>query len=157
MTQFKRRIYQLLRLASHSDISNIVEFQLAMASETENLALDPTIVAKGVRQVISELHVGNYYVWDENGIKGCLMTLPEWSEWRNGTVLWIHSVYIEPQSRKQGIYKKMYQSLKEKVLNDPGLRGLRLYVDKTNLTAQKVYRALGMSDEHYQLFEWMKP
>jgi RimJ/RimL family protein N-acetyltransferase len=147
----------VLRLASHSDIPDIVAFQLAMASETENLMLDPSIVAEGVRHVISEQNLGNYYVWDEKGIKGCLMTLPEWSEWRNGTVLWIHSVYIEPRSRKQGIYKKMYQSLKEQVLNDPGLRGLRLYVDKTNLTAQKVYRALGMSDEHYQLFEWMKP
>lgn len=147
----------MFRLANHSDIPDIVAFQLAMASETENLMLDPTIVAEGVRHVISEQNLGNYYVWDEKGIKGCLMTLPEWSEWRNGMVLWIHSVYIEPRSRKQGIYKKMYQSLKEQVLNDPSLRGLRLYVDKTNLTAQKVYRALGMSDEHYQLFEWMKP
>jgi ribosomal protein S18 acetylase RimI-like enzyme len=36
------------------------------------------------------------------------------------------------------------------------LRGLRLYVDKSNANAQKVYEALGMSGEHYHLYEWLK-
>ena len=34
--------------------------------------------------------------------------------------------------------------------------GLRLYVDKTNLRAIDVYQKLGMSDEHYHLYEWLK-
>ena len=41
-------------------------------------------------------------------------------------------------------------------LKNENWKGLRLYVDKTNLTAKQVYRALEMTDEHYQLFEWLK-
>jgi RimJ/RimL family protein N-acetyltransferase len=31
-----------------------------------------------------------------------------------------------------------------------------LYVEKRNAAAQKVYERLGMSREHYEMFEWMK-
>ena len=46
--------------------------------------------------------------------------------------------------------------LKSMVLNSQELRGLRLYVDKSNDKAQKVYENLSMSGEHYHLYEWMK-
>ena len=39
---------------------------------------------------------------------------------------------------------------------EPSVRGLRLYVDKRNDKAKKVYEALGMNGEHYALYEWMK-
>ena len=46
--------------------------------------------------------------------------------------------------------------LKDHVQNTEALGGLRLYVDKTNTNAQKVYEAIGMNGEHYSMFEWMK-
>ena len=66
---------------------------------------------------------------------------------------------MEQNFRGKGVYKGLYLHLKEVAQNhkDVRVRGLRLYVDKTNQIAQKVYRALGMSDEHYDLFEWMTP
>jgi ribosomal protein S18 acetylase RimI-like enzyme len=36
---------------------------------------------------------------------------------------------------------------------DPSIRGLRLYVDKSNVRAQQVYQAMGMNGEHYSVFE----
>jgi ribosomal protein S18 acetylase RimI-like enzyme len=40
--------------------------------------------------------------------------------------------------------------------SDSTLRGLRLYVDKSNTKAIATYESLGMNQEHYHLFEWLK-
>lgn len=139
------------------DIDTIAEFQICMALETEKLKLDPATVQKGVTAVLDDPSKGKYWLAEINGkVIGSLLTMPEWSDWRNGTVLWIHSVYVEKDYRGQGVYKKMYEFLKKMVLESSDLRGLRLYVDKTNLDAQAVYEKLGMSGEHYHLFEWLK-
>ena len=139
------------------DIDTIAEYQVKMAFETENMKLDPATVNLGVTAVMDDPGKGKYWLAEIDGkVAGCLLKIPEWSDWRNGTVLWIHSVYVHPDFRKHGVYKAMYGHLKQMVDEDHDLRGLRLYVDKTNIQAQKVYEALGMSGEHYHLFEWMK-
>jgi GNAT superfamily N-acetyltransferase len=139
------------------DIQTIADFQILMALETENLKLDPATVEKGVSAIFDDPSKGKYWLAEINGrVVGCLLTIPEWSDWRNGTILWIHSVYVHPDVRKQGVYRKLYEHLKKMVDDSKDLRGLRLYVDKTNIKAQKVYEVLGMSGEHYHLFEWLK-
>lgn len=147
----------LIRPGLLFDIPVIAESQVKMAWETENLKLDPPTVDKGVAAVFDDPSKGKYWLAEVDGqVVGCLLTVPEWSDWRNGTVLWIHSVYVHPDFRKHGVYKKLYSHLKQMVEESPDLRGLRLYVDKTNERAQKVYEALGMSGEHYHLYEWLK-
>ncbi len=147
----------IIRKARIADHYFIATSQVAMALETENLKLDPETVNRGVMAVLNDSHKGEYYIAElDNEPVGCLLTLPEWSDWRNGTVLWIHSVYVIPPLRGSGVYRNLYLHLKEKVTNEPSLRGLRLYVDKTNQKAQAVYQKLGMTKEHYELFEWMK-
>lgn len=144
-------------LLEHQDF--IVSSQMAMAFETEKLKLDFETVKKGVGAVFQDSSKGKYYVALDSGKNepiACLLLIPEWSDWRNGTVLWIHSVYVVPEYRGKGVYRAMYLELKSKVEKDPALRGLRLYVDKTNTQATQVYEKLGMSKEHYDLFEWMK-
>jgi GNAT superfamily N-acetyltransferase len=140
------------------DIDTIADFQVKMAFETENgLKLDPPTVNKGVSAVMDDPSKGKYWLAEVDGnVVGCLLTVPEWSDWRNGTVLWIHSVYVMPEFRKHGVFKALYEHLKEMVNTSGDLRGLRLYVDKSNARAQEVYQKLGMSDDHYSLYEWMK-
>lgn len=139
------------------DIPVIADYQIKMALETESMKLDPPTVELGVSAVFDDPSKGKYWLAESNGqVVGCLLTVPEWSDWRNGTVLWIHSVYVHPDFRKQGVYRLLYSHLKEMVSSSKELRGLRLYVDKTNTQAQKVYEVLGMSGEHYHLYEWMK-
>ncbi len=130
-----------------------------MALETEEVRLDPPTVDLGVRAVFDDPAKGRYLVAESGspgGIVACLLTLPEWSDWRNGTVLWIHSVYVVPEARGSGVFRAMYRFLVEEVEADPTLRGLRLYVDRRNRAAQATYRRLGMSDQHYLLFEWLR-
>jgi len=146
-----------IRKGKLHDLERIVELQLRMAQETEGLRLDRNVVSKGVRGVFQEPARGTYWVAEEKGkILGVLLAIPEWSDWRNGTVLWIHSLYIIPEARRRGVFKKLYLNLKRQVEKSPKLRGLRLYVDKANKPAQKVYERLGMNKEHYELYEWLK-
>lgn len=145
------------RKAQPADHATITRFQLAMALETEKLSLDPEICSRGVRAVFDDPRKGAYYVCEKDGrIVASLLILPEWSDWRNGEVWWIHSVYVLPEERGGGAFRKLYEHIQGLVRADDQLRGLRLYVDKTNVSAQSVYRKLGMTDEHYYLFEWMK-
>ena len=147
----------MIRAATPDDIPVIIDFQQKMAWETERVKLDPEVLAAGVKNLFQDINKGKYYVAEENGaVVGSLMTTYEWSDWRNGTVLWIQSVYIIQSHRGKGIYKKMYEYIQEMVKKSPDLRGVRLYVDKTNKPAQQVYEKLGMNGEHYQVFEWMK-
>jgi ribosomal protein S18 acetylase RimI-like enzyme len=143
--------------AKISDLDFIVAAQMAMAKETENYLLDLNTLTKGVQAVFDSPSKGEYFMADFNSKRaGMLLTIPEWSDWRNGTVLWIHSVYVLPEFRSQGIYKALYLHLKNMVESSTTYRGLRLYVDKRNLKAQTVYQKLGMDNQHYELYEWLK-
>jgi len=148
----------LVREATEKDIPSLLDFQLKMALETENITLEISSLTLGVHRLFKDPTKGRYYVAEENGeVAGCLMTTYEWSDWRNGTVLWIQSVYVSKEHRSRGVYRKMYGYIRQLVESDPSLRGIRLYVDKTNKTAQETYVKSEMNGEHYTVFEWMKP
>jgi GNAT superfamily N-acetyltransferase len=145
-----------VRLATIDDSQTIVDYQLAMAMETESLELHRPTVALGVAAVFDDSNKGTYWIAQcDDRIVGSLLTIPEWSDWRNGTVLWIHSVYIEPGMRRRGVFCKMYGHLKQQVERSDDLRGLRLYVARKNHPAQSAYQSLGMTKEHYEMYEWM--
>ncbi len=146
-----------VRKANINDLKKIVSFQLAMANETEGIDLNQPTVEKGVEAVLTDPNKGNYYVAERNGeVVSSLLTTFEWSDWRNGTILWIQSVYVLPEFRRKGIYRNMYSHIKNMVLNDNELNGIRLYADKSNFPAQKTYETLGMNQDHYITFEWLK-
>lgn len=146
-----------IRPARPGDARAIVEFQIRMARETEGLELDLPTVTRGVRAVFDDPSKGEYWVAEAGGrVVSSLMTTYEWSDWRDGTVLWVQSVYVLPEMRGSGVYRRLYEHLRERVRSSPGLMGIRLYVDRRNTAAQRVYERLGMSREHYEMFEWMK-
>lgn len=146
-----------VRKANLKDMVSIVEFQLKMANETEGIDLDKPTVTKGVSAVLNDTSKGQYYVAViNNKVVSSLLTTFEWSDWRNGTILWIQSVYVLPDWRRKGVYRNMYAHIKDLVLKDKNLNGIRLYADKSNTPAQKTYKTLGMSPDHYVTFEWLK-
>ena len=147
----------IVRKATSEDVNSIVDFQLLMARETEEIALNKSTVMKGVSAVLGDNTKGQYYVAEtDDKIVSSLLTTFEWSDWRNGTVLWIQSVYVLPEFRRMGVYSSMYSFVKEQVINNSDLKGIRLYADKSNYQAQKTYKTLGMSPDHYVTFEWLK-
>lgn len=146
-----------VREANKSEASIIARFQIIMAMESEGMKLDKEVIEKGVSAVFDDAAKGKYYVAEFKGeLIGSMLNTYEWSDWRNGSIVWFQSVYVKPDFRRNGIFKAMYLHIKKLVENDNTLKGMRLYVDKGNERAQKVYQALGMSGEHYDTYEWMK-
>ena len=147
----------LIQKAVPDDIEQLIDFQQRLAFETENVVLDAQTLRRGMKAMFDEPAKGIYYVVKENAdIIGCHMITYEWSDWRNGTVWWLQSVYVIESHRKKGVFKMMYDNLVNTIKQDPQLVGLRLYADKTNERALKVYNAMGMDGSHYAIFEWMK-
>lgn len=143
-----------IRRASLSDSGIITAFNIEMAKETEGKTLDPTTVAAGVHALIERPHYGFYVVAEQQGnVAGSLLITFEWSDWRNGVIWWIQSVYVRPDCRRQGIFRQLYVQVQAWAQQEEEVRGLRLYVEEANHTAQATYRTLGMEPAGYQVFE----
>lgn len=143
-----------IRQGNSSDINALVAFNQAMAQETEGLTLDDTILRRGVTSLIENPSRGFYLVAEIDGeIAGSLMVTYEWSDWRAKDYYWIQSVYIRPQNRRQGIYKKLYDAVKNIAADNGGAASFRLYVEQDNTKAQQTYSALGMEQSYYLMYE----
>ncbi|MEO9967531.1 MAG: GNAT family N-acetyltransferase [Reichenbachiella sp.] len=146
-----------IRRGIAAEAQQIINFQIEMARETESVALDRNIIAPGVKAVFEDESKGWYFVAEVDGvIAGSLLTTFEWSDWRNATILWIQSVFVNKEFRGQGVYRALYEHIQEMVNASDQFVGIRLYVDKTNADALKVYQKLGMDSEHYGMCEWIK-
>jgi ribosomal protein S18 acetylase RimI-like enzyme len=142
--------------ARHLDA--LVEGNAAMALETEGLALDRLRLRAGVGAVLDDPEKGFYLVAEgevgaRRGVLGQLMVTFEWSDWRNGVFLWIQSVYVWPEARRQGTYRRLYAELRRIATARGDVSGIRLYVERENRKAQATYAALGMKRAHYDMFE----
>ena len=136
-----------------SDIDAIVRFQADMAKESEGTVLDKDTLTNRVTAAINDEQRGIYLVARAEGKPiGSLMLTREWSDWNNQWYWWIQSVYVMPEYRKKGVYKAMYATLKD-MARENGVSQIRLYADRTNLSAQQVYQRLGMTESHYLMFE----
>lgn len=143
-----------IRKAELRDVKIIAEFNARVAKETENKTLDPETALLGAKAIIKDPHKGFYLVAEMKGeIVGQLMVTNEWSDWRNKLFLWIQSVYVREDCRKQGIFSALFHYLKDMARYKKNVAGLRLYVEKSNDIAHKVYEELGMVIPSYDIYE----
>jgi ribosomal protein S18 acetylase RimI-like enzyme len=142
-----------VRRGTPADGEKIIDFNMAMAAETENRALDRSVLAAGVQAVFADEQKGFYVVAEHDGrVVGGLLITREWSDWRNSFFWWIQSVYIEPSARRQGVYSALYAHVME-AASAAGACGIRLYVEHENIRAQQTYAALGMRESEYSMRE----
>ena len=147
-----------MRRGELRDAHAIAAFNAAMAFETEGKELISEVIAAGVRRLIDSPSLGFYLVAEHEGrVIACLMITNEWSDWRNGLFWWIQSVYVLGKYRRQGVYRRMYEHVREMAKADPGVCGFRLYVEKENEVAHATYASLGMKQTDYLLYEELKP
>lgn len=143
-----------IREATPADLDTVVRFNLALAKESENRALDEDRLTAGVAALLADADKGTYFVAERNGevIAQTMITF-EWSDWRNGNFWWIQSVYVAAAHRGTGVFSQLYRHIHERARDTPSVTGLRLYVDKENQHAADIYRALGMQEAHYDMLE----
>ena len=143
-----------VREATRSDIPALVRLNAAMARETESKSLDQDVLTMGTSAVFDDAHRGFYLVAEAVGrVVGSLLITYEWSDWRNASFWWVQSVYVQPEWRRQGVYTAMHRWVHDTALSQPGVCGIRLYVDRDNVVAHSTYAKLGMVNSRYDLLE----
>lgn len=147
----------VVRPATPADTPVIAHFNRLLAQESEGLALDPGVVAAGVAAVLADPNKGLYFVAEIGGRPvGQLMLTTEWSDWRNGPVYWIQSVYVVAEQRGTGVFRALWERGLA-TARAAGARAVRLYVEEANTAAQEVYRRVGMHRSGYLVFEKEPP
>jgi len=142
-----------VRPARPADAATIADFNLRLAAESEGLALDPPTVRAGVEALFADPAKGIYFVAEEAGeLVGQLMLTTEWSDWRNGPIYWLQSVYVVASHRGGGVFRALWERALE-TARAAGARAVRLYVEEHNEAAQSVYRRVGMVPSGYLVFE----
>ena len=144
------------RLAVAADAATLVEFNRAMALETESRSLAAETARHGVEAVLRDPRHGFYVVAGAGReIAGALLVTHEWSDWRNGWFWWIQSVYVRPEHRRRGIYRMLHGFVRDRARSAGDVVGLRLYVERDNAVAQRTYAVMGMDETAYLMYEEM--
>jgi GNAT superfamily N-acetyltransferase len=143
-----------IRLAARDDWPTIAEFNCLLAVESEGKHLDRRHVEPGVRAILDDPRKGRYFLAVADGrIVGQMMHTYEWSDWRNGDIWWLQSVYVLPDFRRHGVFRALFDRLRSEAEADPSVVGLRLYVEEQNTRAHETYRRLGLSEGGYFVME----
>ncbi|MDJ0918223.1 MAG: GNAT family N-acetyltransferase [Woeseiaceae bacterium] len=145
-----------IRMAEAGDAETIARFNNGIAEETEGHSLDPAIIGSGVKRLLADPDNGQYWVAETDGqIVGQIMVTYEWSDWRDGRIWWIQSVYVDAEYRRKGVFASLYRHVQDLAKKDPDAIGIRLYVDSDNARAQDTYVNLGMQMTAYRVMETM--
>ena len=143
-----------IRDAVPTDAGTIADFNNCLAEETEALTLAPDIIGPGVAALLADPSKGRYWVAEsDDQIIGQIGISFEWSDWRNGMLWWVQSVYVHQEFRRKGVYSSLYRHIESLARNDPEVIGVRLYVDKDNERAQETYAKLGMKKTNYEIMQ----
>lgn len=147
-----------IRQATRADQPIIAGFNSSLAEETEGKVLNPALIGSGVTAILADSTKGRYWLAFIGGeVAGQIMVTYEWSDWRNGMLWWIQSVYVPTEFRRKGVFSAMYQHVESMVKDDQDACGIRLYVEKSNLRAQDTYRNHGMTEPGYLVMESILP
>lgn len=147
-----------VRNATPADAPLIVEFNRLLAEESEGKQLDLTILRPGVERALADRAKCRYFVAEDAGQPlGQMMITYEWSDWRNGWIWWLQSVYVLPEYRGRGILRRLVGHVIDLGRSDPQVVGLRLYVEEHNLAAHAVYDRLGLAPAGYHVRELLWP
>jgi GNAT superfamily N-acetyltransferase len=142
-----------IRQATPADAPTVIEFNRLLAEESEGKILDPAVLTPGVHAALADPHKGLYFVAEEDGrLLGQTMITYEWSDWRNGWIWWIQSVYVRPEARQRGVFRALYEHIRQEA-ERAACAGIRLYVEDNNQRAHQTYYRLGMKRAGYFVLE----
>lgn len=143
-----------VRAATAADLDTLIDFNRAMARESEGRELETEPLRAGVSALLEDPTRGFYLLAEVDGVsRGQLMVTPEWSDWSGRWFWWIQSAYVHPSARRRGVFEALYEAVRAQARARGDVRELRLYVEARNAGAQRCYRAIGMERSHYQMYE----
>ena len=142
-----------IREAGKTDIPILAQHNQALANETENIELNTETILSGVSKALDREDC-HYFVAEFDGeVAGQIMITYEWSDWRNGVMWWIQSVYVRPEYRNKGVFRTLFTHIEQLARNRADVKALRLYVMQDNQSGKNTYKTLGMRDSRYIIYE----
>ena len=153
-TEATRRL--VIRDARHPDLQAIVEFNRCLALETEAKSLATAVLQKGVESALADPGRIRYWIaelGEPPRTVGQAAVTREWSDWRNGWIWWLQSVYVDPSVRRRGIFRELYRQIRAEAQADHRVIGIRLYVEDANHRAQQTYQSLGLKPGGYSVYQ----
>ncbi len=142
----------VVRLARESDLLNLLDFNLRLAWETEGKQLDPDVVRRGIGRLLADVTKGFYLVAEiDDDVAGQLMLTYEWSDWRDGWIWWLQSVYVKEAYRRRGVFRALLAHVVKLAHERENVVGLRLYVERHNTAAQAAYWRWGFEEMPFRL------
>ena len=142
-----------VRRATPADAATVVEFNRRLAWESEGKTLDLEVLSRGVAAALADPHKALYFLAEGGGeLLGQTMITTEWSDWRNGWVWWVQSVYVREGARRRGVFRALFEHI-HRAARDSGVVALRLYVERENRAAQETYQRMGMEWTSYLVLE----
>ena len=143
-----------IRDAGLADVALIADFNRRLALESEDKILDDATLTAGVTRGLSSPALCRYFVAEVDGRPvGTTMLTYELTDWRDGVLWWLQSVYIEPDHRRSGVFRAIFRHIETLARRHPDVRGLRLYVHRLNERAMRTYESMGMEASDYEVFE----
>lgn len=144
-----------VRDADGRDLATIVDFNRRLALETEGKVLDAATVTAGVHRGLAHPELCRYFVAEADGrVVGTTMVTFELTDWRDGVLWWLQSVYVETEFRRAGVFRALYRHIADRAQKSKDARGLRLYVHHDNKRAMRTYEAMGMAKAAYEVYEY---
>ena len=142
-----------IRKAHKNDLAILVNNNQALAQETEALELNKDVLRDGIKQALKRKECHYFVAVMAGKVVGQTMITYEWSDWRNGIIWWVQSVYVHPNYRKQGVFRSLFLHIENLARNHPKVKAIRLYVMSSNNIGKLTYQSLGMNDLGYIVFE----
>jgi GNAT superfamily N-acetyltransferase len=143
-----------VRDATPADADLIVAFNRRLALESEDKVLDEATLRAGVARGLSHPELCRYFVALADGrVVGTTMLTFELTDWRDGVLWWLQSVFVEPEYRRHGVFRALYDHIEALARRSPDVRGLRLYVHRDNGRAMRTYENVGMAKADYEFYE----
>src|SRR5260221_615389 len=89
------------RPAASADATTIIDFNRALATETEGKVLPFDTIRRGVRAVLCDPRRGRYLLaCAGEQVVGQILLTEEWNDWRNAWIWWFDNIYVEPSCRR---------------------------------------------------------
>lgn len=141
----------MIRAAQAGDLDALVDASIAVGQESEGLSPQREQVRASIEAALADPRKARYFVADEDGVVGSLFVTFEWSDWNNGWYWWIQGVYVAPSHRRQGVYRRLVEAVRQAARREGDVRAVRLYVDADNAAGTAAHEAVGFRPTSYRI------